>query len=124
MLQLFLDSSVESTVRKYSQGWKRWSEWANSKIGVPVIPAQPLSAALYLTHSVNRATSQNHSVEAVQTAVYNIRWGYRMAGLPSPSDHSTVTATAVLEGARRKLARSVRPKEPLSEEALHNICEQ
>ena len=32
--------------------------------------------------------------------------------------------TAVLEGARRKLARPVRPKEPLSEEALHNICEQ
>ena len=122
MLQLVLGSNAESSVRKYSQGWKRWSEWAKSKIGAPLIPAQPLSVALYLTHLVNRATFQNQSIRAVETAVYSIRWGHRMAGLPSPTNHSTVTG--VLEGARWKLAKPVRPKEPLSEEALHNICEQ
>ena len=64
------------------------SEWANSKTGVTVIPAQPISVALYLTHLVNRATSQNESVGGVETAAYIIRWGHRMAGLPSPTDHS------------------------------------
>ena len=59
MLQLVLGSSAESTVRKYSKGWKRWSEWVNSKIGIPVIPTQSLLVAKYLTHLVSRAASQN-----------------------------------------------------------------
>ena len=121
MLELVLGSSPDSTVRKYSQGWRRWSEWAKSKIGVPTIPAQPLSVALYLTCLVNKAVEQNQSVGPIETAAYSIRCGHRTAGLPYPTDHSTVMA--VLEGARRKLAKAVQPKEPLTEAALKTICE-
>ena len=83
-----------------------------------VIPAQPLSAALYLTCLVNKAVEQNQSVGPIETAAYSIRWGHCMA---YPTNHSTVMA--VLEGARRKLAKPVQPKEPLTEVALKSICE-
>ena len=95
---------------------------AKSKIGVAIIPVQALSVALYLTCLVNKAVEQNQSVGPIEIATYShIRWGHPMAGLPYPTDHSTVMA--VLEGARRKLAKPVQPKEPLTEAALKTICE-
>ena len=119
MLELVLSSSADSTVRKYSQGWRRWSEWAKSKIGVPTIPAQPLSVALYPTCLVNKAVEQNQSVGPIETAAYShIRWGHPMAGLPYPTDHSTVMA--VLEAAKRKLAKPVPTKRTIDRSSIED----
>ena len=43
---------------KYSDGWQRWKTWAQSKLGVPVLPAVPLQLVLYLTELVERAVLQ------------------------------------------------------------------
>ena len=121
VISLALGASANATLRKYSQGWSRWKAWASSKVGVSVIPAQPLTVSLYLAHLVRESRSNNQSASAVETAVYSIRWAHNMAGLPTPTDHSTVKA--VLQGARRELSRPVRPKEPLSEQSLNHLAD-
>ena len=47
----------------------------------------------------------------IEAAAYSIRCGYRLAGMDSPTDHSLVNS--FIEGARRKLARPIKPKELL-----------
>ena len=39
--KLVIESKAKNTVKKYSYGWNRWKNWANSKFGVKAIPAQP-----------------------------------------------------------------------------------
>ena len=66
----------------------------------------------------NTALQNGHGSAVIATAVYSIRWGHKLAGLASPVDHPIVTSAA--EGARRRLARTVQPKEPIR---LHMLLE-
>ena len=50
---------------------------------------------------------------------YSIRCGHRLAGMESPTIHPLVKR--VVEGARRKLARPIQPKEPLTHESIADI---
>jgi len=109
-LQIGLKASL--TTRKYSLGWGRWRTWARSKVGVAVFPAHPLHISLYLTHLCREAERKGTSVAVLESAMYSIRWTHQLAGLDAcPTDHPFVKST--LEGARRRLARPVQPKDPL-----------
>ena len=119
LIDLLLESSAANTVQKYSNGWQKWKAWSQSKLGVPVLPAIPLQVALYLTELVNRAVCEGHSVSVIESASYSIRWGHRLAGMESSTGHPLVRG--VVEGARRKLARPVQPKQPLSHDVIANI---
>ena len=121
MVDLLVGSSAANTVQKYSSGWKKWQAWAKSKLGVSVLPAVPLQVALYLTELTKKTADHGHSVAVIESTAYSIRWGHRMAGVESPSDHPLVKS--VIEGARRKLARPIRPKEPLPNNVLMDIAE-
>ena len=68
--------------------------------------------ALYLTELVERTLLEGHSASVIESASYSIRWGHRLAGMESPTIHPLVKG--VVEGSRRKLARPVQPKEPLT----------
>ena len=46
-------------------------------------------------------------------------WGHRLAGMESPTGNPLVRG--VVEGARRKLARPVQSKQPLSDDVIANI---
>ena len=92
-----------------------------ASMGVSVLPAVLLQVALYLTELTKKAADHGHSVAVIESAAYSIRWGHRMAGVESPSDHPLVKS--VIEGARRKLARPIRPKEPLPNNVLMDIAE-
>ena len=70
----------------------------------------------------NTALQNGHGSAVIDMAVYSIRWGHKLAGLASPVDHPIVTSAA--EGARRRLARPVQPKEPISEHMLLEITER
>ena len=60
-------------------------------------------------------------VSSLEAVVYGIEWAHSMAGLVScPASHSLVKPA--LEGAKRKLARPVRPKEPLSVDTVMAIA--
>ena len=53
------------------------------------------------------------SESSVEAVVYGIKWAHSMAGLVSCPVSQPLVKSA-LEGAKRKLARPVRPEEPLS----------
>ena len=80
----------------------------------------PLQVALYLTELVERAVLKGHSASVIESASYSIRWGYRLAGMDSPTIHPLVKG--VVEGARRKLARPVQPKQPLKHDSIAEIA--
>ena len=94
--------------------------WAGAKLGIPTLPAILLHVALYLTDLIERALREGHSSSVIESASYSIRWGHRLAGIDSPTDHPLVKS--VVEGARRKLARPVQPKKPLDHEVVTNIA--
>ena len=90
----------------------RWREWAPSKISVPVIPAKPLHIALFISELAKRSPENNIGVSSIESVVYTIKWGHAMAGIEAcPVSHPLVKFA--LEGAKRRLARPVQPKEPL-----------
>ena len=60
-------------------------------------------------------------VSSVEAVVYGIKWAHSMAGLVScPVSHLLVKSA--LEGAKRKLARPVRPREPLSVDTVQAMA--
>jgi len=121
LLYLQLGSRVLSTWNKYKSGWLRWRGWASSKIGVPIIPAKPLHIALFITELTSVCLENNTDVPLLEAVVYGIKWAHAMAGLEiCPANHSFVKSS--LEGAKRKLARPVRPKEPLSVDTVQAIA--
>ena len=68
---------------------------------------------------MERAVLEGHSASVIESASYGIRWGYRLAGRESPTIHPLVKD--VVEGARRKLARPVQPKQPLTHDSIADI---
>ena len=121
LIDLQLDAKAPSTVLKYKSGWLRWREWALSKIGVPVIPAKPLHIALFISELAIRSSENNIGVSSVEPAVYAIKWGHAMAGIEAcPVSHPSVKFA--LEGVKRRLARPVQPKEPLSVSTVQAIA--
>ena len=70
-----------STVQKYRSGWIRWREWADSKIGVSVIPAKPLHIALFISELTAVSISNNTEISPIESVVYGIKWGHSLAGI-------------------------------------------
>ena len=66
--------------------------------------------ALFLTEICISAMEKGTGVSVLEATVYSIRWAHQIAGLIPSSDHPL----SCLEGAKRKLARPVLAKEPLS----------
>ena len=119
MIDLLVGSSAVNTVVKCNAGRKKWKVWAGSKLGIVALPAFPLQAALYLTEQVKHASDNGHPVAVIKAAAYSIRWGHRMVGTSSPTDHPLVKS--VIEGAKRKLATLIQLKDPLSKKVVTEI---
>ena len=97
-------------MQKYRSGWLKWRQWAASKIGVQVIPAKPLHVALFISELTVISVSNNTGISSIESVLYGIKWGHSLAGIVDyPSSHPFDKSS--LEGARRKLARPVQPKE-------------
>ena len=121
LLDLQLESKAPSTLQKYRSGWLKWRDWAASKIGVQVIPAKPLHIALFISELVKNSVKNDTGISPIECVVYSIRWGHNLAGIEEcPTSHPLVKSS--LEGARRKLARPVQPKEPLSVDTVLRIA--
>ena len=97
-------------MQKYRSGWLKWHQWAAPKTGVPVISAKPLHVALFISEltviSVSNNTGISHSLAGI---------------VECPTSHPLVKSS--LEGARRKLACPVQPKEPLSVDTVCRIAD-
>ena len=68
LVDIVLESSTANTAYKYSNGWRRLKTLAQSKLGVPVLPAVRLQVALYLTELVECAVLEGHSVSVIESA--------------------------------------------------------
>ena len=121
LFDLVLSSNAPSTTNKYSYGWSRWHRRAQSKKGVPLLPAQPLHVALYLLELTEIAEQKNTGHSTIDSALFGIRWGHKIAGVESPTQHPTVIAAA--EGAKRRLSRPIQLKRPLALETVVTIAQ-
>ena len=119
-LNLQLNARANSTVRKYRASWLKWRSWATSKLAVPVIPAQAIHVALFVTELERTAQKRNLGFSSIEGVVYAISWYHKLAGLSeSPTDHPVVKMA--VEGAKRSLAKLIKPKEPLSLRLIQDI---
>jgi len=89
--------------------------------GVPLLPAQPLHVAFYLLELTEIAEQKNTGHSTIDSALFDIRWGHKMAGVESPTQHPTVIAAA--EGAKRRLSRPIQPKRLLALETVVSIAQ-
>ena len=68
---------------------------------------------LFITELTSNCLSSDMGISFVEAIVYGLKWAHSMAGLVScPVSHLLVKSA--LGDAKMKLARPVRPKEPLS----------
>lgn len=83
------------------------------KFGVPVIPAKPLHIALFISELAKRSSENNIGVSSIESVVYAIKWGHSMAGIEACHVSHPLVKFA-LGRAKRRLARPIQPKGPLS----------
>ena len=77
--------------------------------------------ALFISELAGRSSENNIGVSSIESAVYAIKWGHAMAGIEAcPVSHPL--EKFALEGAKRRLARPVQPKEPLSVSTVQAIA--
>ena len=115
--KVVLSAKAQTTTLHYAYAWNRWKTWSKSKIGVAYLPAQPMCVALYLRDLLESAQTSS----PIDTAIYSIRWGYSMAGLPSLTDHPIVKST--YEGCKIILAKPRQPKEPIQPHMLQQLVD-
>ena len=121
LVNLQLNARADSTVRKYRASWLKWRSWATSKLAVPVIPAQAIYVALFITELERTAKERNLGFSSIEGVVYGISWYHKLAGLSeSPTDHPVVKMA--VEGAKRSLAKPFKPKEALSLRLIQDIA--
>ena len=89
-------------------------------MGVPVIPAKPLHIALLFTDLCQAALRKGTGVSSIEGLFYSISWAYKLAGIEyCPTDHPFGQSS--LQGAKRKLGRTIKPKEPLPIDLLRRV---
>lgn len=116
--ELVQKCKAHSTVQKYSYGFCRWKNWViqNSLGENNIFPVNPFHLSLYLAF----LAKTNCTVGSVTDAFYSIKWAHDMAGLPSPTDQSSLVKN-VFEGAKRTLSHPVKKKEPMTASVLQSV---
>ena len=99
-------SKAINTVRIYSYAWSRWKAWAIEKIGVDVLPAEPLIVALY----INDLLESSKSASVLESAFYAIQWAHKLAGFEAPTFHPVVRAA--LEAGKRAVGKPMYSIQP------------
>lgn len=113
-IRVFQDAAVaENTRRSYKTDWEDFSEWCQRR-SEPILPANPLTVAAYLTWMANILDEDGRPFYApgtVSRRLSSINKAHQTHGLAKPGDHPDVAA--VIAGIRRKRARPAARKAPL-----------
>ena len=99
---------------KYGGAYRRWKDFAQAK-GFCLIPAELVQFAEYLGDIAMKTKT------AVEEAVNAIIWFHSVASLRPLTEDCALKA--VVEGLRRRLARPVTKKEPVTVDDLKKIVE-
>ena len=106
----------KATSSTTSGAYRSWKEWASAH-NLAVFLVNEGHAVLYQQHLAETKCSKS----AVEKMAYGIAWAHLMARVPSPTDSPIVRAT--LEGLKRKLAKPVSKKSPLTAQMLGAIAQ-
>ena len=111
-----LSSKVNSTSLLYHRAFRKWKEFAVSKLNGNFFPASPFHVALYLQYLIE----ESHSPSVIDSAFYGLKWAHSMAGIPSPTDNPVVEA--VRSASKRILGTQiVNRKKPISSSLIQDI---
>ena len=102
-----LSARAPATTKMYHRAFRKWMDFALSKLNISFLPAKPVHVAIYLQHVLESTNSSS----SVDTAFYAIKWAYEIVGVASPTDNQVVSR--VREAAKRILgAARLNRKEP------------
>ena len=111
-----LASRASGTVEGYQRAFNRWKLFATQILQAHHFPVSPIDFALYIQYLVD----QTNSAPTINTAFYAINWTHKLAGLDSPTDHSTVLL--IKEAAVRMCSQRISRKEPLEPVHLKDLA--
>lgn len=111
---LLQNSRAVNTNKSYTRGFNRWKNWALScGLGQSdILPSKAFHVAIYLTSLTQTA----NSASPVINAFYSKQWYHAVFGFESPT--SSCLVRNILEAARRKLAKPVEKKKPITIDIL------
>ena len=114
---LIRDSRAKNTAKSYNRGFQRWRNWvlANGLGGKNILPAKVFHVALYLVSLIQTSNSPS----PVVNAFYSLKWFHNMLDIESPTDSRLVSN--ILEAAKRRLAKPVCKKEPITPDLLDKM---
>ena len=114
---LLKQSRAYNTRSSYSKGFKRWKRWvvSNGLNSKEALPAKAFHVALYLASLVQTANTPSPII----CAFYSIKWYHELFDFVAPTDSNLVKN--ILEAAKRKLAKPVIKKQPITLELLMKV---
>ena len=115
--ELLKVTKAENTYISYKRGFNRWRRWgyANGLSSGDALPAKAFQVALYLASIIQTA----NSASPIINAFYSIKYYHDLFDYVSPTDSRLVIN--VLEAAKRRLAKPVNKKEPMTVDLLQQM---
>ena len=111
-----VEAKASSTTERYSRAFQKFREWASCHREITPLPSDDISVALYLEFLLQ----SNCSISALESACYGISWAHNLYGFPTPCNSSLVKN--ILEAGKRKLAKPVSKKEPVTPVMINELC--
>ena len=109
---------ADSTVTKYYSAWNKWLNWCKDKPEVQPRPAEPFFVAIYLNFLLRTVAKKG----CISAAMYGIRWGHRIIGLPTPTNNSIVQLA--FEGCLRLCPGKTVKKEALPVHVIKDLVDE
>ena len=115
--QLIKETRADNTFLTYECGFQRWRKWAvlNGLRVEDTLPANAFHVALYLSALIQSCNTPS----PVVNAFYSIKRFHDKFDYKSPTDSKLVSN--VFDAARRKLAKPVNKKEPMTIDILNKV---
>ena len=111
-------AKAPATVDKYSRAFIQFKTWTACYDELQALPASPCSVGLYFEHLLEN----NSPYSRLESAFYGINWAHNLYGLVNPCESGLVKN--ILEAAKRKLAKPIKKKEPITLEMITKLCEK
>jgi hypothetical protein len=118
MTKRLIEAKAPSTVDKYSRGFGMFKTWTARYRQLTALPANSSTVGLYLEYLLEN----NSPYSKLESAFYSINWAHSMYGFPNPCGSGFVRN--LLEAAKRKLAKPIRKKDPITLQMLTELCEK
>ncbi len=119
MAEVLRDSRAPNTAHKYENAFSAWEKWCEQH-EVTSLPAKVDNITRYFIYQFNG----NAPYSRIETAFYGIKWRHDCLPNLSQNPCDSKFLHNVLQGLKRRLAKPITKKEPITPEMLKAIVEQ